>query len=196
MLQSFGRPTGIAGDHSRAQGDADGDGMTNLQEYFAGTNPLDSQSSLKLRTQGVNPATGRPQIAFTAVAGIGYTLQFSDNLASGVWTKLRDFPEDPTTRTVIVNDPGAASSRSRFYRLVTPIQSFWNPDSDGDGIPDSWMLQIFGHPTGLASDSSRADDDADGDGMTNLQEYRAGTDPLDAQSSLKLQFQGMDATTS
>jgi len=83
----------------------------------------------------------------------------------------------------------------RFYRVVTPIQSFWDPDSDGDGIPDSWMLQIFGHPTGLASDHSRAQDDADGDGMTNLQEYRAGTDPLDAQSCLKLQFQGMDSTT-
>lgn len=186
MLQYFGHPTGLASDHSRAQDDADGDGMTNLQEYLAGTNPLDPQSSLKLRAQTVNPATGRPQFAFTAVAGVGYTLQYSDNLASRIWTKLRDYPADPTTRTVIVNDPGAANSPARFYRLVTPIQSSSSADSDGDGIPDSWMLQYFGHATGGAGDNSRAQDDADGDGMSNLQEYLAGTDPLDPQSVLKL----------
>jgi len=195
MLQYFGHPTGLASDHSRAQDDADGDGMSNLQEYLAGTNPLDPQSSLKLRTQGLNPSTGRPQLAFTAVAGVGYTLQFSDNLASGVWTKLRDFPEDPTTRTVIVNDPGAASSRSRFYRLVTPIQASSNTDTDGDGIPDWWMLQYFGHTIGLTIDNSLAQDDADGDGMSNLQEYWAGTDPLDAQSVLKLRVLGTDPAT-
>lgn len=193
MLLYFGHPTGLASDRSRAQDDADGDGMSNLQEYLAGTNPLDVQSALRLRT--VNSATGGPQIAFTAVAGVGYTLQFSDNLASGVWTKLRDYPEDPTTRTIIVNDPGAASARARFYRIVTPIQPSSNTDSDGDGIPDSWMLQYFGHATGLAIDNSLAEDDADGDGMTNLQEYRAGTDPLDPQSVLKLRVLGFDSNT-
>ena len=53
------------------------------------------------------------------------------------------------------------------------------PDSDGDGIPDAWMWLHFGHPTGLASDRSRAQDDADGDGFSNYGEYIAGTDPLD-----------------
>ena len=195
MLQYFGHPTGLAGDHSRAQDDADGDGMTNLQEYLAGTNPLDSQSAMKLSAQLVNPATGRPQFAFTAVAGVSYTLLFSDNLASRIWTKLRDYPGDPTTRTVVVNDPGAVNSPARFYRLVTPMQSSSNADSDGDGIPDSWMLQHFGHLMGLASDNSRAQDDADGDGMTNLQEYLAGTDPLDPQSVLKLRVLDSDPTT-
>jgi hypothetical protein len=195
MLQYFGHPTGLASDQSRAQDDPDGDGMSNLQEYLAGTNPLDSQSSLKLRTQGTSSATGRPRFAFTAVAGIGYTLQFCDNLASRSWTKLRDYPSDPTTRTIIVNDPGAANSPARFYRLVTPIQSSSNTDSDGDGIPDWWMLQYFGHTTGLAFDNSLAQDDADGDGMSNLQEYLSGTDPLDPQSVLKLRVLGQDPGT-
>ena len=50
-------------------------------------------------------------------------------------------------------------------------------DSDGDGIPDAGMIQYFGHPAGLAADLSRAQDDADADGLTNLQEYQRGTLP-------------------
>ena len=59
-------------------------------------------------------------------------------------------------------------------------------DSDGDGIPDWWMIQYFGHPTGEASDLSLASDDADGSGMSNLQDYIAGTDPTNANSVFRL----------
>jgi Tol biopolymer transport system component len=59
-------------------------------------------------------------------------------------------------------------------------------DSDGDGIPDWWMMKYFGHPTGQASDLSLASDDADGDGMSNLQEYLAGTDPTNPNSVFRL----------
>jgi Concanavalin A-like lectin/glucanases superfamily/Bacterial TSP3 repeat len=44
-------------------------------------------------------------------------------------------------------------------------------DSDGDGIPDWWCQRYFGHPNGQADDLTRAGDDWDGDGLTNLQEY-------------------------
>jgi len=59
-------------------------------------------------------------------------------------------------------------------------------DSDGDGIPDSWMMSFFGHSTGLAGDKSRAQDDADGDGLTNFEEFLAGTSPIDRLSYLRL----------
>jgi hypothetical protein len=59
-------------------------------------------------------------------------------------------------------------------------------DSDGDGIPDNWMIQYFGHATGQADDLSRAQDDADGDGVSNLAEYLAGTGPKDANSYLHI----------
>jgi hypothetical protein len=59
-------------------------------------------------------------------------------------------------------------------------------DSDGDGIPDGWMMQYFGHAIGQAGDNSRAQDDADGDGFSNLAEYLAGTNPLDANSYLRI----------
>lgn len=59
-------------------------------------------------------------------------------------------------------------------------------DSDGDGIADSWMLRYFGHTTGTAGDRSRAQDDADGDTVSNLAEFLAGTDPKDAHSYLRI----------
>lgn len=50
-----------------------------------------------------------------------------------------------------------------------------NHDSDGDGIPDYWELR-YAH---LANwlDASDADNDDDGDGYTNLQEYLNGLSP-------------------
>ena len=64
-----------------------------------------------------------------------------------------------------------------------------NPDTDGDGIPDAWMENYFGHSEGQTADNSMWYQDADGDGMNNLQEYQAGTNPRDPNSTLKLTMQ-------
>jgi len=121
MIEHFGHSTGFAGDRSRAQDDVDGDGMTNLQEYLAGCDPWDPQSSLKL--DGLMDAeTRRPQFNFVAVSGIGYTIQYSDTPNSAAWHKLYDVPADPATRRVTVNDSAATTVAIRFYRVVTPIQ--------------------------------------------------------------------------
>jgi hypothetical protein len=195
MMQNFGHATGLAYDLSRAEDDRDGDHMSNLQEYWAGTGPLDPESCLELKILEVNSAAGRVQLSFTAIASVDYTLAYSDNPSAGQWHKLADVPADPTTRTVTLSDPGASAAPIRFYRVVTPIQPDLDLDTDGDGIPDAWMIQHFGHPTSLASDRSRAGDDADADGMSNRQEYLAGTGPLDSQSNLKLYIQGPDSGT-
>jgi hypothetical protein len=48
-------------------------------------------------------------------------------------------------------------------------------DTDGDGLPDLWELDM-----GLnAQDPSDAHQDLDGDGFTNSEEFQAGTDPRD-----------------
>lgn len=55
-------------------------------------------------------------------------------------------------------------------RPVTVVARF-AASGDGDALPDDWELREFG---GLAS---VAEGDEDGDGRTNLDEYRSGTDP-------------------
>ncbi len=121
LLLNFGHTTGLVGDLSRAQDDADGDGMSNLQEYLSGTNPLDPKSCLRVQLGTGGTGVG-PQLQFTAVAGIGYTIQCSTNLTAGTWCTLLDVPADPTTRQLTLCDPGTTNAPCRFYRVVTPIQ--------------------------------------------------------------------------
>lgn len=54
------------------------------------------------------------------------------------------------------------------------IGSASDPDSDQDGLPDSWELQYFGN---LERDGTQ---DANGNGITDVEEYLWGTDPTQA----------------
>jgi len=89
----------------------------------------------------------------------------------------------PSLHRTVANGCGN-NSLIWFAGAPTPGQAS-TADRDGDGLPDAWMLQHFGHADAQAGDLSRAGDDPDGDGLTNLQEYLTGSDPHDAGSPLR-----------
>lgn len=68
-------------------------------------------------------------------------------------------------------------------------------DSDGDGLPDAWeqaLIAIYGGT--LAS--IRPQDDSDGDGISNLNEYLAGTYAFDPSDGFRLALTDLTAGTS
>ncbi|HKS36018.1 MAG TPA: lamin tail domain-containing protein, partial [Verrucomicrobiae bacterium] len=97
--------------------DYDADGLLNWQEYLSGSHPFDPLSSLQLDAARVPDGI---RLAFQAVAGRSYTVQYRDALAGGPWTRLVDVAPQSTNRIVELNDPASAGSAERFYRLTTP----------------------------------------------------------------------------
>jgi hypothetical protein len=96
--------------------DPDGDGMTNLQEYLAGTNHLDADSHLRIDGSAL---AGSVTVSFQAVAGRTYSVLRATSISNPNWTKVADVPAQVVTQIVDVVDPQAIAS-PRFYRLVTP----------------------------------------------------------------------------
>ncbi len=97
--------------------DADHDGMNNLSEYQAGTDPRNQAS----RFTGALTFTGDvPTVRFLARAGRSYTVQYSDSL--GTWHKLADIAPQPSDVEIAVADPASAAESRRFYRILTPAQ--------------------------------------------------------------------------
>lgn len=97
--------------------DPDHDGLTNMQEYLAGTNPTDPTSNLNLRL--ARPVTDSFSIQFNAVAGKTYTLWYRNGLSTGTWTKLTNVAAQPQDGPFTVKD-SALGTQTRFYRLSTP----------------------------------------------------------------------------
>jgi len=63
-----------------------------------------------------------------------------------------------------------------------------NPDSDGDGLPDGWEVEHDLDPLSNLGLAGRMGD-PDGDGVINVEEFEAGTNPRDPVSLLKLHIQ-------
>ena len=96
--------------------DEDADGASNLEEFIAGTNPLDPQS--RFVVNNTSAADGSMQLDFLALSGRGYSVETSSDLSAS-WQKLVDFPAEPTTR--MIHFTLARNSSRAFVRITTPL---------------------------------------------------------------------------
>ncbi len=108
--------------------DSDHDGMTNLQEYLAGTDPQDPRSAL--RAQVLNDGSRR--IQFVAVAGHAYTVEYCESLTQDVWQTFTNVPaqDSPATWPVTVLAPTPRAMC--FYRVATrqALRSWLGPQGE------------------------------------------------------------------
>jgi len=147
-------------------GDEDGDGLTDLEEFLRGTDPT-------------NPDTD------------------GDGLSDAVETNTRVYVDENDTGTDPLNpdtdgdgwlDP--VETNTGVY--VDPDNTGSNPnttDGDLDGLPDTYEIGRFGD---YSHDGTQ---DTDSDGMTDLQEFYAGTDPTNPDSDEDGLLDGVETNT-
>jgi subtilisin family serine protease len=106
---------------SNPAADTDQDGLTNLQEYRAGTNPQDAQSYLRVETIALTGESNRVSLRFVAAANKNYTVESRPAVGVGAWTRLADVLATSSNRVVEVIDTAASSTNAQhYYRLATP----------------------------------------------------------------------------
>jgi methylaspartate ammonia-lyase len=146
-----------------AGGDADGDGLTNLQEYQAGTNPQDADTD----------GDGMPD-PWEIANGLNPLVDDAGGDADGDGlTNLQEFQNGTNPWVADTDGDGLGDYDEVVVHGTDPL----DPDTDGDGLPDGWEVA-----NGLDPLVDDAGADADSDGLTNLQEYQLGTDPQDADT--------------
>ena len=103
----------------------------------------------------------------------------------------QDLPPWPTSADGLgmslqrVSPTGYANEPTNWVAAAPAQGSYGITDSDGDGMSDAFETTYAAF--GLSSSNPNdADLDADGDGMTNLEEFLAGTHPGQAASTLHL----------
>jgi uncharacterized protein (DUF1800 family) len=127
------------------QDDTDGDGMTNLQESLAGTNPFSATS--RFAVTRVEPATGGITLHWPSAAGKVYHIYASGNLKN--W--------NPTGNDIAgtggeLQSTQTPNNNPKFYRVQVS-----DVDTDGDGLSDWEEIQLGWNPNNPSTDGQQND---------------------------------------
>ena len=129
------------------------------------------------------------RIAYTDGSDPEYINIVEQSVGSDAWTALEgDFMYSPEAGKTVSNATlylaGPVAGTDLYGDAFTLQVAESNAhDSDFDGLWDTWETSYFG---GANAGNSGRNDDYDQDGSSNLEEFRAGTDPADATSSLRI----------
>lgn len=148
-----------------AKADTDDDGISDAEELEAGLDPSDPDTDGDGMADGWEREFGLDPLN-NADASI-------DSDADGL-SNREEFEQGSSPLLTDSDEDGLSDYDEVRHHQTSPSQ--W--DTDSDGIPDGWEVRY-----GLAPlDPTDADKDPDGDSVSNLKEYKAGTDPNNALS--------------
>ena len=193
--------------------DNDGDGVTNITEFRLGLKPNNPDSDGDGLYDGDEIALGRDPKVFSpdtqppttpanltngAVTSDSIALSWqpaSDDLKVSGYLVYRDgqpIATDQPIRGITFTDTNLPDGEEFTYQVrafdfagnLSPLGEEVSvtttpADADHDDLPDEWERKYFGE------DDALPNDDADGDGQTNLQEFKAGTNPKDFYNGIK-----------
>ncbi len=199
-----------AGSAADGDSDADGDGLTNLQEYQygtdprladtdgdgmrdgaeveAGTDPLSPDSLLRITQVGsrtpVDTLSYLP-LAFQSVSNKAYVIQVAPAVTGAWLTVSEPFVAVSNRAQVLVRLLESIPQAFYRVRLSTPPAPYTY--TLGFSLPDQWLGQFdWNKLPPEARNLRNAADDPDGDGLDNQSEMAAGTDPTDPASCLRM----------
>ncbi len=180
--------------------DGDGDGLSNLEEYGLGTSPNSDDSDGDGMDDGWEVTYGLDPLVDDA----------GDDLDGDTYSNLVEYlyltdPSDASDYPAVVDldgdgmddtwedangldsstddsaddlDGDGYTNLEEYTAGTDPSDATYTPDdTDGDGMDDAWETTY-----GLSVGTDDSADDADGDGLTNLEEYGLGTDPSNDDS--------------
>lgn len=141
--------------------DTDGDGASNYRESVAGTDPRDAQSAFRITASPVmSPAY---LLRWPSSAGIRYQV-LEASAPGGPWQPQGE-PWLGTGQDLLAAVPADPQAGGPFYFALSVI-------TDNPAI--EWSRPFIGTM------------DSDGDGVSDIDEFAAGTDPLSSTSRLAL----------
>jgi len=171
-----GRAFALGADSTEASG-AD-EGVDILQLVISDALRVEPIEILPLSGDFTNSAIAVTLTSSLSNAVIHYTLDGSiPNLSSSVYSDALQFTNSITVRAqAYVGFDAMSEILTSSYRKIYAI---------ADGISAAWRQQYFG-PGYLTDPRVVAESDPDGDGATNMEEFRAKTNPLDPLSFFRI----------
>lgn len=118
-------PSGLA--RYTATSDTDKDGVSDLHEYLAMTDPEDANSFLKITASTYSAGATTYTVTFPTDSGRRYRIETSTLLTAISWgdSGLGTFsPDSSGTTTKVISIPGSATDPKRFFRVqaVVPLK--------------------------------------------------------------------------